>query len=53
MKTSNSENETPQLAIENTPTNQQKENNEGGLYDTVLENTLKNMKNNFGVFWNK
>ena len=35
---------TPQLAIENTPTPQPKENNEGVTYDVELENTLNNMK---------
>ena len=37
--------ETPQLAIENTPNHQPIENNEGVIYDVELENTLNNMKN--------
>ena len=37
--------ETPQLAIENTPTTHQpRENNEGGIYHVELENTLNKMK---------
>ena len=35
------ENNTPQLAIENTPTIQSVEINEGMIYDVDLENTLK------------
>ena len=43
--------QTPQLAIENTPTTHQPiENNEGPIYDVELENTLKNMKNIIRVF---
>ena len=42
--------ETPQLAIENTPTHQPIENNEGVIYDVELENTLKNMTTNTGFF---
>ena len=38
--------ETIQLAIENTPTHQSIENNEGKIYDVQLENTLKNTENN-------
>ena len=38
--------ETPQSAIEKTPTHQPIENNEGVKYDGELENTLKNMENN-------
>ena len=54
-----SQQETPQLAIENTPTNQSiettpslqpTENNEGVIYDVELENTLNNMKENVGFF---
>ena len=45
MTESNSETETPQLAIENTPTHQPKENNEVVLYDVEWENTLKNVEN--------
>ena len=41
------DNNTPQLAIENTPTTHQSiENNEGAIYDVELENTLQNMENN-------
>ena len=42
--------ETPQAAIENTLTPQPVENNEGVIYDVELENTLNNMKNNAGFF---
>ena len=50
--------ETPQLAIantqtptiENTPTNQSIENNEGVISDVDLENTLKKMTTNTGFF---
>ena len=42
--------ETPQLAIENTLTHQPKENNEGVICDTELENTLNNMKKMLGFF---
>ena len=42
--------ETPQLAIENTPTHQPMENNEGVIYDVELENILKNMSTNTGFF---
>ena len=41
---------TSQLAIENTPTHQPIEFNEGVLYDVELENTLKNMTTNTGFF---
>ena len=45
------ENNTPQLAIKNTPTTQQPiENNEGEVYDVELENTLNKMKDNTGFF---
>ena len=41
------DNNTPQLAIENTPTTHQPiENNEGMAYDVELENTLNKMKEN-------
>ena len=51
IKDSNSENDTPQLAIENTPTNQPIENGDvGKIYDVELENTLKNMRDNTGFF---
>ena len=58
------DNNTPQLAIENTPTTQQTvENNEGKVYDVKLENPLNKMKDNSGfcnieekdngvIFWN-
>ena len=40
------ENNTPQLAIVNTPTTHQPiENNDGTIYDVELENILKNMEN--------
>ena len=42
--------QTPQLAIESTPTHQPIENNEDVINDTELENTLKIMKNNSGSF---
>ena len=43
------ENNTPELAIENTPTIQPIEKKEGVMYDIDLENTLKNIdKNNIG-----
>ena len=41
--------ETPQPAIENTP-EAALENNEGVIYDVELENTLNNMKDNVGFF---
>ena len=45
------DNNTPHLAIENTPTTQQPiENNEGNIYDVELENTLNKMKDNTGFF---
>ena len=45
---------TPEIAIENTPsTHQPTENNEGAIYDVELENTLNNMKNNTGFFKTK
>ena len=45
------DNNTPQLAIENTPTTHQPiENNEGVAYDVELENTLNKMKENKGFF---
>ena len=39
------ENNIPQPSIEHTPPHQPIENNEGVIYDTELEHTLKNMKN--------
>ena len=42
--------QTPQLAIESTPTHQPIENNEDVINDTELENTLKIMKKNSGSF---
>ena len=46
------ENNTPtiQPAIENTPTQQPIENNEGNIYDVELENTLNKMADNTGFF---
>ena len=44
--------ETPQLAIENTRTNQPKENDKGVLYEVELENTLKNTSVKNGFFKN-
>ena len=44
------ENNTPQLAIENTSARQPIENNEGGIYDVELENTFQNMTTNTGFF---
>ena len=40
----------PQPAIESTPYSQPIENKEGMIYDTELENTLKNTTNNTGFF---
>ena len=42
------ENNTPQLAIENTPIHQPIEDNEGRVYDVELENTLNKMTDNTG-----
>ena len=42
------ENNTPQLAIENTPIHQPKEDNERRVYDVELENTLNKMTDNTG-----
>ena len=42
--------ETPQLTIENTPNHQPIDSNEGVVYDAELENTLKNMIKNTGFF---
>ena len=44
------ENNKPQPAIEHTPHHQRIENNEGVIYDTELENTLRHMKNDTGFF---
>ena len=45
------DNNTPQLAIENTPTTQQPiENNEVDVYEVELENTLNKKKDNTGFF---
>ena len=41
---------TPQPANENTPAPQPIENNEGVLYDVELENTLNKLKHNTGFF---
>ena len=40
--------QTHQLAIENTPTHQPIEYNEGVIYDVQIENTLKNIRENIG-----
>ena len=45
-----SQQELPQLAIENTPAHQPIENNEGVIYDVELENTLNKMIDNTGFF---
>ena len=45
-----SQQEAPQLAIENTPNHQPKENSEGVIYDVELEYTLNKMKDNTGFF---
>ena len=51
IKESNSKNQTPHLAIENTPTHQPIENNERVITDVELENSFKNMENdNTGFF---
>ena len=43
--------QTPQLAMESTPTTHQPiENNEGVTYDVELENTLNKMNENIGFF---
>ena len=43
--------ETPQQAIENTPTTHQpRENNEGTIYDVEIENTSNKMTDNTGFF---
>ena len=43
-----SQQETPQLAVEKSPTHQPIEHNEGVIYDVELENTLKNMTTDTG-----
>ena len=55
IEKSQPENNTPQLAIENTPTEntpslQPTENNEGVIYDVEIENTLNKMKDNTWIF---
>ena len=50
IEKSQPENNIRQPAIEHTPPPRPIENNEGKVYDTELENTLKNMKNNTGFF---
>ena len=50
IEKSQPENNTPQLAIENTPTNQPIEYNGGVIYDVELENTILNMRDNTGLF---
>ena len=52
MKKSQTQTQTPQLAIENTPTHRLIEKNEGVIYDVELENTLNKMKHNTGFFKN-
>ena len=42
--------ETPQSAIENTPIHQPIENNEGVIFDVELEITLKNLRDNTRFF---
>ena len=42
--------DTTQLAIENYPTQQPIENNDGNIYDVELENTLNKMTDNSGFF---
>ena len=44
------ENNTPQLAIENTPIHQPIENNEDNVYDVELEDTLNKVQDNTGFF---
>ena len=44
------ENNIHQPAFEHIPHHQRIENNEGVIYDTELENTLRHMKNNTGFF---
>ena len=46
--TKESQPETPQLAIDNTPTHQPIKNIEGVISHVELENTLKNMRDNTG-----
>ena len=51
VKRTNSDNEKPQVVIENIPPHQALETNEGEIYDLELENTLKNMeKDKTGFF---
>ena len=50
IEKSQPENKTPQPAIEYTQPHQPIENYEDAIYDTELENTLKNMKSNTGFF---
>ena len=50
IEKSQPENNIPQPAIEHTPPRQPVENNEGVIYDTELENTLKNMRDKTGFF---
>ena len=52
IEKSQPENNTPQPAIEHTQLHQRIENNEGVIYDTELENTIKTMENNTGFFSN-
>ena len=50
IEKSQPENNIPQPSIEDATPHQPIENNEGVIYDTELENTLENMKNNTGSF---
>ena len=50
IEKSQSENKIPQPAIEHTEPHQPIKNNEGVIYDTEIESTLKNMESNTGFF---
>ena len=50
IEKSQTENKIPQPALEHTQLLQLIEKNEGVIYDTELENTLKSIKNNTGFF---
>ena len=53
-KKTNSKNETPQLAMENTPTTHQPiEINESVIHDVELENTIKKKKKDNTIFFSK
>ena len=53
FKKSQTEINKPQPSNEQTSPHQPIENKVGVIYDTELENTFKNMKNNTGFFQNK